>query len=116
MNWGRNILIFLVRVYQRLLSPLKAAVFGPAGRCRFTPTCSHYAVEALRVHGVFKGLALAVWRLGRCHPWGGCGDDPVPPKKFKVQSSRFKVVNGIEAGRCECGQHHADSAVSEGGS
>ena len=116
MNWGRNILIFLVRVYQRLLSPLKAAVFGPAGRCRFTPTCSHYAVEALRVHGVVKGGAMAAWRICRCNPWGGCGDDPVPPKKFKVRSLKFKVDGGIEADRCGCERRHADGAVFKGGS
>ena len=46
--------------------------------CRFQPTCSSYAIEALQVHGVFKGTWLAVRRIGRCHPWGGSGYDPVP--------------------------------------
>jgi putative membrane protein insertion efficiency factor len=81
MNLPRQILVLLVRVYQLALSPLKSALFGPAGQCRFTPSCSHYAIGALQTHGVFKGGALATRRLCRCHPWGGCGHDPVPGKK-----------------------------------
>jgi len=49
--------------------------------CRFEPTCSVYADEALRVHGLWRGLGLAFKRISRCHPWGGSGYDPVPPKK-----------------------------------
>jgi uncharacterized protein len=48
-------------------------------RCRFHPSCSAYALEALETHGAFRGLWLAIRRLGRCHPWGGGGVDPVPP-------------------------------------
>lgn len=65
-------LIALVRLYQSCISPLTP----PA--CRFTPTCSQYALEALRKYGPFKGLWLTVRRLARCHPWGGSGYDPVP--------------------------------------
>ena len=65
-------LIILVRFYQICISPLKPAT------CRFTPTCSAYAIEALRKHGPVKGLYLTVKRLLRCHPWGGSGYDPVP--------------------------------------
>ena len=65
-------LIGLVRLYQRCISP-----FTPPS-CRFTPTCSQYAVEALRRHGPLKGLWLTLRRLARCHPWGGSGYDPVP--------------------------------------
>lgn len=69
-----RLLIMPIRFYQHAISPL----LPPA--CRYTPTCSHYAVEAIQVHGPFKGLWLAMKRIGRCHPWGGSGYDPVPPK------------------------------------
>jgi putative membrane protein insertion efficiency factor len=67
-----RLLVGLVRLYQRLLSPLLPAA------CRFYPSCSAYAVEALRRHGALRGLALVVWRLGRCHPFHPGGLDPVP--------------------------------------
>lgn len=66
------LLIAPIRAYQRYISPLTPP------SCRFTPTCSQYAVEALRKHGPFKGFWLALRRLLRCHPWGGHGYDPVP--------------------------------------
>lgn len=65
-------LIALIRVYQWGISPW----LGP--RCRYVPTCSHYAVEALKKHGLLKGTWLALRRISRCHPWGGHGVDPVP--------------------------------------
>ena len=64
----------LIRLYQLLLSPL----IGP--RCRYWPSCSEYAAEAIAVHGAPRGLWLALRRLLRCHPWGGSGVDPVPPR------------------------------------
>ena len=67
-----QLLILPIRFYQRFISPLTPP------SCRFTPTCSQYAIEAIRKHGPFKGLALAVWRILRCNPWGGSGYDPVP--------------------------------------
>ncbi len=66
-----RLLIALVRVYQ-------AARFGRPSSCRYVPTCSAYAAEALQRHGAGRGTWLAVRRLGRCHPWGGHGVDPVP--------------------------------------
>jgi putative membrane protein insertion efficiency factor len=72
-NWLTHASRGFVRFYQLALSPYLG------GRCRFQPTCSHYALEALRVHGFFKGWALAVWRLLRCHPFSRGGYDPVPP-------------------------------------
>jgi len=69
------IFIGLIRVYQLVLSPF-------LGRsCRYQPTCSAYAIEAIKVWGPFKGFWLAVKRISSCHPWGGDGYDPVPEKK-----------------------------------
>ena len=62
----------MVRAYQLLISPLLLP------SCRFLPTCSEYAAEAIERHGAVRGAALALRRLGRCHPWGGSGYDPVP--------------------------------------
>ena len=64
--------IVVIKLYQWVISPL----LGP--KCRFTPTCSQYAIIALKKHGVFKGSWLAVKRIARCNPWGGHGYDPVP--------------------------------------
>ncbi|MCR5069902.1 MAG: membrane protein insertion efficiency factor YidD [Prevotella sp.] len=66
------ILLAPIWIYQKCISP-----FTPAA-CRFTPTCSQYAKEAIIKHGPIKGLALAIWRILRCNPWGGSGYDPVP--------------------------------------
>ena len=71
-NGFTAILILPIRFYRKYISPLTP----PA--CRFTPTCSQYAIEALQKHGPIKGLYLAVRRILRCHPWGGHGYDPVP--------------------------------------
>lgn len=68
----KKLLILPIRLYQLFVSPM----LPPA--CRFTPTCSQYAIEAIQKHGVLKGLYLAVRRILRCHPWGGSGYDPVP--------------------------------------
>ena len=65
-------LILLVRFYQKFISPYKPSC------CRFTPTCSQYALDALRKYGPLKGSWLAFKRIIRCHPWGGSGYDPVP--------------------------------------
>ena len=69
------LLILPIKIYQYLISPLFPGV------CRYKPTCSQYMIEALRIHGPLKGLYLGVKRILRCHPWGGSGYDPVPPKE-----------------------------------
>lgn len=71
-------LLAAITLYQRTLSPALPVFFGPGCGCRYTPTCSHYAAEAVRVHGALRGSWLAVWRLARCMPWGSSGYDPVP--------------------------------------
>ncbi|MBK5965811.1 membrane protein insertion efficiency factor YidD [Thiocystis minor] len=70
-----RILIGTIKVYQYLISPL----IGP--HCRFYPTCSQYAVEAIERHGIAHGSYLAVRRLSRCHPWHAGGIDPVPHER-----------------------------------
>jgi putative membrane protein insertion efficiency factor len=64
--------MLLIKLYQWILSPL----LGP--KCRFTPTCSQYSLEAFKKYGLIKGLWLSARRISRCHPWGGHGYDPVP--------------------------------------
>ena len=69
--------VLLIKGYQFLISPLLPST------CRYDPTCSHYAIEALQTHGFLKGTYLAIKRIGSCHPWGGSGYDPVPEKDKK---------------------------------
>jgi putative membrane protein insertion efficiency factor len=83
--------VLLVRLYQLTLSPAKTFLLGPAGNCRFEPSCSQYAVEALKTHGAVAGSWLAAKRVCRCHPWGGCGEDPVPAATAKAQSPESPV-------------------------
>ena len=71
-TWAARPLMGLVRMYQHVRA-------GRPSPCRFDPSCSTYALEALRLHGAAKGSWLAARRLSRCHPWGGQGWDPVPP-------------------------------------
>lgn len=85
MNILTKIIIVMIRFYQLFLSPLKPKTCG----CRFRPTCSEYAKSAFLLHGPLKGAMLTVIRLARCHPWGGSGYDPVPPRKEKHQTIRL---------------------------
>ena len=78
MNLPSHILLFAIRVYRLVISPAQIFLFGPSGGCRFTPTCSQFAVEAIRIHGAWNGGLLASGRICRCHPLGECGHDPVP--------------------------------------
>ena len=68
-------LVILIKFYQYTISPWLGK------NCRYEPTCSHYTLEALKVHGLFKGGFLGIKRIMSCHPWGGSGYDPVAPKK-----------------------------------
>ena len=74
---AQKIFIFPVKIYKKCISPLLPNV------CRYKPTCSEYMIEAIEIHGVIKGIYLGSKRILRCHPWGGSGYDPVPPKKHK---------------------------------
>ena len=69
--------VFLIKGYQNFISPLLPST------CRYDPTCSHYAIKALKIHGLFKGGWLSIKRVSSCHPWGGSGFDPIPEKKEK---------------------------------
>ena len=86
-----RVLTLAIRVYQLTISPAQVFLFGPAGGCRFTPTCSQYAMEAVREHGALAGGWLALKRIGRCHPWGRCGHDPVP----QTELGSGKVEGGM---------------------
>ena len=81
MNVLSHILVFFIQLYRWTLSPAQHFLFGPDAGCRFSPTCSEYAREAILVHGPIAGSALAARRICRCHPWGGCSHDPVPARK-----------------------------------
>jgi uncharacterized protein len=84
----------LIRFYQRILSPMLKFSAGPAAGCRYTPTCSHYFLQAVETHGPLTGAWYGVCRIFRCHPWGGCGYDPVP------QASSVKIKP------CHCDSPH----------
>ena len=80
MNPGRRAAVFVLRAYQRLLSPL----LGP--RCKYYPSCSEYAVQAIARFGILRGLVLAMWRLLRCNPFSHGGFDPVENQRlFKAR-------------------------------
>ena len=84
---ARRLAVLPIRGYQLFISP----VLPPS--CRFTPTCSAYAIEALMTHGLLKGGALTVWRLLRCNPWSAGGYDPVPPRAGTEH--QYVVVSGM---------------------
>ena len=79
-----RLLTLAIRAYRLTISPAQTLLFGPTGGCRFTPTCSQYAIDAIHAHGTLAGGALATKRICRCHPWGGCGHDPVPEKGIRI--------------------------------
>lgn len=97
MNPVQHILLLAIRTYRWTVSPTQTLLFGPTGGCRFTPTCSQYAMEAIRAHGARVGGGLAVKRICRCHPWKRCGYDPVPGKEFGIRPSELRSdTAGIE--------------------
>jgi putative membrane protein insertion efficiency factor len=73
MTWSRRLGVVLVRTYQMLLSPFSG------GACRFEPSCSEYAISAIELHGLLRGMRLTLVRVSKCHPFGSHGVDPVPP-------------------------------------
>lgn len=79
-NIIKKIMLFMIKSYQLTMSPRFSN-----GACRYTPTCSQYAVEALEEHGIIKGSLLAIRRIARCNPFFKGGYDPVPPKKERNQ-------------------------------
>ena len=81
------VIVRLIDAYQFLVSPLLGEC------CRFAPNCSEYAREALRRHGIFRGSALAVWRVLRCNPYCQGGPDPVPPARTNTPRYDFKLGN-----------------------
>ncbi len=83
----KKILILPIKFYQAAISP----VIGP--HCRYSPTCSHYMIDAINEWGPFKGLWMGIKRIGRCHPWGGHGHDPVPKKPARKSNKSSKVSN-----------------------
>jgi putative membrane protein insertion efficiency factor len=93
MNIFSRILILPILAYRYIISPL----IPP--RCRYQPTCSDYAIEALKLHGPVHGAGLAFKRLLRCHPWSGYGYDPVPPLGQQIDKSGAGKKNS----GCSCG-------------
>jgi uncharacterized protein len=81
---GRIVVAGMLRCYQLVLSP----IYGPV--CRYAPSCSHYAHEAVLTHGPLRGGWLALRRLARCHPWGGSGFDPVPQPESPVPTRQHR--------------------------
>lgn len=94
MNPVQHILVFALKAYRFGLSPLKTALFGASARCRYTPSCSAYGLEAIQRHGAVSGSWLALKRICRCHPWGACGHDPVPEIRLKVPDFELPVRRG----------------------
>ncbi|WP_457637027.1 membrane protein insertion efficiency factor YidD [Oceanithermus sp.] len=85
-----RLLIALIKIYQRFISPYKPRT------CRFYPTCSHYALEAIQVHGALRGSWLATKRILRCHPLNPGGYDPVPPKTAGFFTGRTGAAGKLE--------------------
>jgi len=83
LHLPRWIIKMLIVMYQKLINPILHFIGGPYAGCRFTPTCSNYTLQAVETHGAIKGTFYGILRICRCNPWGGCGHDPIPPKRTK---------------------------------
>ena len=94
----KHLMIWLIGLYRKFISPIKPPC------CRFTPTCSAYAIEAFKKRGFFIGLILTVWRILRCNPFAKGGYDPVPDKGFKSYSKNREN---------NCCENHTDTTDTE---
>ena len=94
----KHLMIWLIGLYRKFISPIKPPC------CRFTPTCSAYAIEAFQKRGFFIGLILTVWRILRCNPFARGGYDPVPDKGFKSYSKNRDT---------KCCEEHTDTTETE---
>ncbi len=105
----KYVMIWLIGLYRKFISPLKPPC------CRFTPTCSAYALEAFSKRGFFVGLILTVWRILRCNPFSKGGYDPVPERGFRnPPERREKYYADLAARMCECdGDEHTDTTEKE---
>ena len=97
------LLFAIVRLYQLILSP----ILGP--RCRFQPTCSSYALDAIKLHGGLKGGWLALKRITKCHPWGGHGFDPVPGMTLPGSDDKETKSNNCTASGDDAGSKKGTS-------
>lgn len=97
----KTIMLWLIKIYQYTISPL----LGP--RCRFYPSCSNYALEAIEMYGPFKGGWLAIKRISRCHPFNPGGIDPVPGTEDRYREDQ--TVNTS----CQCGHEHHDHDATQ---
>lgn len=102
----KRLLILLVRGYQIFISPPLHFLTGPFSGCRFTPTCSQYFIDAVRVHGSVRGAWLGIRRICRCHPWGGQGHDP-PPGWDAFEKSHPEFAHEDNRASVECRGSHA---------
>ncbi len=101
----KQVLIFLVRIYQKVISPPLHFLSGPLSGCRFTPTCSQYCIDAILVNGALRGSWQGFCRILRCHPWGGQGYDPPPGWEEYVA----KHPEAAYVGRRSCDHSESDS-------
>lgn len=116
MNLLQRLGVCLIRFYQWAISPLIVSLGGPTARCRFTPSCSQYALEAITRHGFFKGCWYAFLRLLRCNPWGPFGYDPVPgteteepgknaPESHDTMDNPRTIGHRVASLLCGCSRH-----------